>query len=223
MGLRPKIVKLIDKYSQKKSTSECPNTRNTQFIHFLTVELTSMNENFVKARQMFDTMMEESLAKHNPGGKCHSTGDRRDFPIASSAAVYDWRNAPQNRPDSRNQGAPYDYQSIYGWNPQLMGQQGPQGPPPIAQYPAAYAQQVPNYAPTPAPQTQQGPYPPQNAPAHAVDYVVRISVSTQRIKLISLSSSRTDPLQLLTHSRHMLSNTLQLRNSHHQVLTHHIK
>ncbi|KAH9967446.1 hypothetical protein BC827DRAFT_1123490 [Russula dissimulans] len=47
MSLRPKIVKLIDKYSQKRA------------------ELVSMNESFVRARTIFDRMMEESLARHS--------------------------------------------------------------------------------------------------------------------------------------------------------------
>ncbi|KAI0306042.1 hypothetical protein B0F90DRAFT_1624071 [Multifurca ochricompacta] len=47
MTLRPKIVKLIDKYSQKRA------------------DLVSMNESFVKARTIFDRMMEESLARHS--------------------------------------------------------------------------------------------------------------------------------------------------------------
>ncbi|KAF9806993.1 hypothetical protein IEO21_08404 [Rhodonia placenta] len=46
MTLRPKIVKLIDKYSQKRA------------------DLVSMNETFVKARTIFDRMMEDSLARH---------------------------------------------------------------------------------------------------------------------------------------------------------------
>ncbi|KIM62505.1 hypothetical protein SCLCIDRAFT_119575 [Scleroderma citrinum Foug A] len=46
MALRPKIVKLIDKYSQKRA------------------DLVSMNEGFIKARTLFDRMMEESLARH---------------------------------------------------------------------------------------------------------------------------------------------------------------
>ncbi|KAF8511802.1 hypothetical protein BU17DRAFT_54359 [Hysterangium stoloniferum] len=50
MALRPKIVKLIDKYSQKRA------------------ELVAMNENFVKARGVFEEMMEDSLARHT-GGK----------------------------------------------------------------------------------------------------------------------------------------------------------
>ncbi|KAH7885724.1 hypothetical protein F5I97DRAFT_1778321, partial [Phlebopus sp. FC_14] len=47
MALRPKIVKLIDKYSQKRA------------------DLVSMNESFVKARTIFDRMMEDSLARHS--------------------------------------------------------------------------------------------------------------------------------------------------------------
>ncbi|KAH9992720.1 hypothetical protein BJV74DRAFT_771568 [Russula compacta] len=47
MTLRPKIVKLIDRYSQKRA------------------DLVSMNESFVKARTIFDRMMEESLARHS--------------------------------------------------------------------------------------------------------------------------------------------------------------
>ncbi|KAH9921712.1 uncharacterized protein BXZ73DRAFT_51654 [Epithele typhae] len=49
MTLRPRIVKLIDKYSQKRA------------------DLVSMNETFVKARTIFDRMMEESLARHTGG------------------------------------------------------------------------------------------------------------------------------------------------------------
>ncbi|KAI0825711.1 hypothetical protein BC629DRAFT_1276656 [Irpex lacteus] len=49
MSVRPKIVKLIDKYSQKRA------------------DLVSMNETFVKARSIFDRMMEDSLARHSGG------------------------------------------------------------------------------------------------------------------------------------------------------------
>lgn len=49
LSMRPKIVKLIDRYSQKMA------------------ELKSMNEKFVSARRTFDRMMEESLSKYNPG------------------------------------------------------------------------------------------------------------------------------------------------------------
>ncbi|KAG6331937.1 hypothetical protein ID866_7151 [Astraeus odoratus] len=56
MSLRPKIVKLIDKYSQKRT------------------DLIAMNEAFVKARTLFDRMMEESLARHTGGHVYPSSG-----------------------------------------------------------------------------------------------------------------------------------------------------
>lgn len=49
MTLRPKIVKLIDRYSQKRA------------------DLLNMNDGFVRAKKIFDDAMEESLAKYNPG------------------------------------------------------------------------------------------------------------------------------------------------------------
>ncbi|KAI0028889.1 hypothetical protein K488DRAFT_57578 [Vararia minispora EC-137] len=55
MALRPKIVKLIDKYNQKRA------------------DLVAMNESFVKARTIFDRMMEESLARHAGCKRCMST------------------------------------------------------------------------------------------------------------------------------------------------------
>lgn len=68
MALRPKIVKLIDKYSQKRGTS-VPGTSHVNDSDRATADLVSMNETFVKARTIFDTMMEESLARHT-GGEC---------------------------------------------------------------------------------------------------------------------------------------------------------
>ena len=66
MSLRPKIVKLIDKYSQKRGT-----LLTTIFIYLSiyasTADLVSMNESFVKARTIFDRMMEDSLARHSAG------------------------------------------------------------------------------------------------------------------------------------------------------------
>ncbi|KAJ6552745.1 hypothetical protein B0H19DRAFT_154065 [Mycena capillaripes] len=49
MALRPKIVKLIDKYSQRQA------------------DLVSMDETFVRARTIFDRMTEESLARPSSG------------------------------------------------------------------------------------------------------------------------------------------------------------
>ncbi|EMD39001.1 hypothetical protein CERSUDRAFT_81790 [Gelatoporia subvermispora B] len=105
MTLRPRIVKLIDKYSQKRA------------------ELVAMNESFVKARTIFDRMMEDSLARH--------TG------------IYDGRGPyPQvqpyiPRPDSRarQDGPAPGGPQAYGWNPALYDQPGYNAyPAPVAAY-----------------------------------------------------------------------------------------
>ncbi|KAL9938398.1 hypothetical protein V8E36_003021 [Tilletia maclaganii] len=49
LSMRPKIIRLIDRYSAKIT------------------ELKAMNDKFVRARGTFDRLMEESLAKYNPG------------------------------------------------------------------------------------------------------------------------------------------------------------
>lgn len=63
MALRPKIVKLIDRYSQKRGDFSLVATRE-MWLTFALADLVSMNESFVKARTIFDRMMEDSLAKH---------------------------------------------------------------------------------------------------------------------------------------------------------------
>jgi signal transducing adaptor molecule len=68
MSVRPKIVKLIDKYSQKRGALKSTDA-NVSLNNFVSLaDLVSMNETFVKARSIFDRMMEDSLARHT-GGK----------------------------------------------------------------------------------------------------------------------------------------------------------
>ncbi|KAA1079217.1 ESCRT-0 subunit protein hse1 [Puccinia graminis f. sp. tritici] len=50
LSMRPKIVRLIEKYSQKRA------------------ELLQINNKFMKAKTTYDTMIEQSLAVHHPGG-----------------------------------------------------------------------------------------------------------------------------------------------------------
>ncbi|OCH96406.1 hypothetical protein OBBRIDRAFT_718848 [Obba rivulosa] len=149
MSLRPKIVKLIDKYSQKRA------------------ELVAMNESFVKARTIFDRMMEDSLARH--------TGiydGRGPYPPQSQPYI--------TRPDSRgrNDAPPPGAPQAYGWNPTLYDQPGYSAYPAPA---AAYAPGLEANYPGPAPPQpfvdpnayaqrrqsvypQQPPYPGQPAP-----------------------------------------------------------
>ncbi|PWY98061.1 hypothetical protein BCV70DRAFT_202235 [Testicularia cyperi] len=51
LAMRPKIVKLIDRYSNKIT------------------ELKAMNDKFVRARGSYDEMMEQSLSRYNPGSQ----------------------------------------------------------------------------------------------------------------------------------------------------------
>jgi hypothetical protein len=69
MSLRPKIVKLIDKYSQKRGMRHNDECLAFHFVYKLatSAELVAMNENFVKARGVFEQMMEDSLARHTGG------------------------------------------------------------------------------------------------------------------------------------------------------------
>lgn len=121
LSVRPKVIRLIEKYNQKK------------------VELAMMNDNFVNAKELFDRMMEESLAKHNPN-------------------AYDFRRHPSGRP-----GPPgVDYRATGYWP-------GPFPPPQPPGQPGFYPGQPPYQDPTQAtyppqlypPQMDPAAYPPQ--------------------------------------------------------------
>ncbi|THH32036.1 hypothetical protein EUX98_g2146 [Antrodiella citrinella] len=146
MSLRPKIVKLIDKYSQKRA------------------DLVSMNESFVKARTIFDRMMEDSLARH-------------------SAALYEGRpdyarNQSQPYPARSDSRSGYPQQQGYGWNPGYEQQPGYGGYPAPGPGPTPGAYPIePGFAPgpyppeahgTPTPYAPYGPGPHPYAPAPGV-------------------------------------------------------
>ena len=108
LAMRPKIVKLIDRYSNKIT------------------ELKAMNDRFVHARGSFDEMMEQSLSRYNPGG--HSSQDylrpRPELQHQASASSADYGQHPgypnvhgypsQPGPAVSN---PHD-QNQYAYNPQ---------------------------------------------------------------------------------------------------------
>ncbi|KAJ6552741.1 hypothetical protein B0H19DRAFT_1295038 [Mycena capillaripes] len=164
MALRPKIVKLIDKYSQKRA------------------DLVSMNETFVRARTIFDRMMEESLARHSGGvyypqqqqtpygAPAGGPAGPAYFPTPAAgpggypdAAAYQY--AQQQQQQGQQQQAPQQQQ---GAQPGY-GAYGPQGPTP---YPAqGQPQPQPQAQGAPAYQQPQAqgptPYPAQQQPAQA--------------------------------------------------------
>ncbi|KAF4610975.1 hypothetical protein D9613_006509 [Agrocybe pediades] len=125
MALRPKIVKLIDRYSQKRA------------------DLVSMNETFVRARTIFDRMMEESLARH--------TG------------VYDQQPPYRPGPIQTPYGPP-PQQQRYGPGPGPVGYGTPVQTPGVYGMPPPDAARVASpYQPQPQPQVQV------QVPPYAVD------------------------------------------------------
>ncbi|KAF8210778.1 hypothetical protein K438DRAFT_1916531 [Mycena galopus ATCC 62051] len=142
MALRPKIVKLIDKYSQKRA------------------DLVSMNETFVRARTIFDRMMEESLAR-NSGGAYYQPqpqpGAWGGYPDAAAYAYAQQQQQQQQQPPQGQAG--YGVYGAQGPTPYPAQGQAPQGPTP---YPAQEQYQQQGPTPYPAqqqPQAQQGPTP----------------------------------------------------------------
>ncbi|KAJ7722686.1 hypothetical protein B0H16DRAFT_1599916 [Mycena metata] len=149
MALRPKIVKLIDKYSQKRA------------------DLVSMNETFVRARTIFDRMMEESLARHSggvyvggpqpagPGG--YPQQQQPYYGGYPDAAAYQYAQQQQQAQAQQGPGQPpAQGQAGYG----VYGPTGPTPYPAQGQQPgaSAYPAQGQQQGPTPYPaQGQQGP------------------------------------------------------------------
>jgi len=69
LALRPQIVKLIDKYSQKRGRFQW--SRSINVIDYFQADLVSISETVVEARNIFDRAMDRKLAKHTGGGVCY--------------------------------------------------------------------------------------------------------------------------------------------------------
>ncbi|TFK39621.1 hypothetical protein BDQ12DRAFT_682099 [Crucibulum laeve] len=149
MALRPKIVKLIDKYSQKRA------------------DLVSMNETFVRARTIFDRMMEESLAKHTG---VYDQQYRAPYPGGAARPDSRGRARPEYASSPSGVGAPQA--QAFGWNPNVYEQPGYNAYPAAASaYPLKQPEPIPTgagYAGPSGPQgysQQQQQQPPANGPA----------------------------------------------------------
>ena len=164
MALRPKIVKLIDKYSQKRGTNvfhrSLPHPQVLIPSFLLIADLVSMNETFVRARTIFDRMMEESLARHSGGAFAFSYFQVSSFlTCPPRSVVYEQQPTfrpsqfAQARPDSRGGGRRPEYGPGPGPNPQPYGWGPPNAQP--AGY-GAYPPQQPN--------AYGGPIPGQSGP-----------------------------------------------------------
>ncbi|KAK0555169.1 hypothetical protein OC845_000305 [Tilletia horrida] len=128
LSMRPKIIRLIDRYSAKIT------------------ELKAMNDKFVRARGTFDRLMEESLAKYNPGVQSNAYTQVRPEYAGAVASAGAQNAVPQ--------------QQAYG---QYAVQAGAQGQQPQAGHP----QQQQDYAKAWAEWYAQNGYPEQAAQAAA--------------------------------------------------------
>lgn len=168
LAMRPKIVRLIDRYSSKVE------------------ELRSMNEKFVEARSVFDGMMERSLAQHQYRGPPGGAGSG---PAAYAGARPGYAHPQQGGAPSQQAG--WEAQQQQPQHHQYAQQQGYQSSPQVSSasagppyqggyaapsqhdqqaYAQWHAQQQSHPAQQPShgypSQSQQGP-PPQEQPGYA--------------------------------------------------------
>ncbi|PWN21939.1 hypothetical protein BCV69DRAFT_311637 [Microstroma glucosiphilum] len=131
LAMRPKIVRLIDRYSSKVE------------------ELRSMNEKFVEARSVFDGMMERSLAQHQYRGPPGSAGPG---PAAYAGARPGYAHSQQGGAPPQQAGWEAQQQQQHH---QYAQQQGYQSSPQVSSASAGPPYQQAGYAP-PSQHDQQG-------------------------------------------------------------------
>ncbi|KAI0173555.1 hypothetical protein GGR52DRAFT_543490 [Hypoxylon sp. FL1284] len=123
LAIRPKLIKLIEKYSQKKE------------------DFTQLNEKFIKARRDYESLLESSMS-HPPQPNYHQYAPR---PLMAHG--YGPPGGPSPGPGFAPQGPPPGQQE-----PQRYYTPGPQGPPPQEQSQYQATSPPPNFQrPTPAP------------------------------------------------------------------------
>ncbi|KAI1208264.1 uncharacterized protein F4807DRAFT_157943 [Annulohypoxylon truncatum] len=123
LAIRPKLIKLIEKYSQKKE------------------DFTQLNEKFIKARRDYESLLESSMS-HPPQPNYHQYAPR---PIMNHG--YGVPGGPGPGPGFAPQGPPPGQQE-----PQRYYTPGPQGPPPQEQTQYQATSPPPTFQrPTPAP------------------------------------------------------------------------
>ncbi|KAF3055054.1 Class E vacuolar protein-sorting machinery protein HSE1 [Daldinia childiae] len=155
LAIRPKLIKLIEKYSQKKE------------------DFTQLNEKFIKARRDYESLLESSMS-HPPQPNYHQYAPRPLMP--HGYGVPGGPGGPGPGSSFAPQGPPPNQQE-----PQRFYTPGPQGPPPQEQNryqatspPPSFQRLTPAPAPfylqgaeVPAQANQQPPqqYPPRDQPS----------------------------------------------------------
>ncbi|KAI5856706.1 hypothetical protein GGS23DRAFT_588796 [Durotheca rogersii] len=131
LAIRPKLIKLIEKYSQKKE------------------DFTQLNEKFIKARRDYESLLESSMS-HPPQPNYHQYAPR---PLLPQAYAVPGTSGPG--PGFSPQGPPPPIQQ----EPQRYYTPGPQGPTPQEQNQFQPVSPPPSFqrpAPAPAPFYLQG-------------------------------------------------------------------
>ncbi|ORY62662.1 uncharacterized protein BCR38DRAFT_439411 [Pseudomassariella vexata] len=168
LAIRPKLIKLIEKYSQKKD------------------DFTQLNEKFIKARRDYEALLESSMS-HPPGPSYHQYAPRppmagQVYPSAGPAYASQGpppqaQQDPQRYYAAGPQGPPQEQAPYQASSPAPNFQRTTPGPapfylqgaeiPPHAQGPPSqpqHQQQYPQGGPTPTQHQQQYS---QGGPAHA--------------------------------------------------------
>ncbi|KAK4201546.1 putative class E vacuolar protein-sorting machinery protein [Triangularia verruculosa] len=141
LAIRPKLIKLIEKYSQKKD------------------DFTQLNEKFIKARRDYEALLESSMS-HPPGPTYHQYAMRPQIPGGYPPAGQGYAPGPSG---------PQDPQRFYTPAPaqQESSQYAPSSPSPNFQRPPQAGTPAPVYfagAEIPSQPNQAPPQAPQQAP-----------------------------------------------------------
>ncbi|KAK3381665.1 VHS domain-containing protein [Podospora didyma] len=178
LAIRPKLIKLIEKYSQKKD------------------DFTQLNEKFIKARRDYEALLESSMS-HPPGPTYHQYAMRPQIPQSYPPPGPNYGTPPPQQ--QQQQPGPG-----YGAPPQ---QQQQQQPPPQQSGPA-YGAPTPQPEPqryyTPAPAQEGSQYPPSspspnfhrpNAATPAPFYVAGAQVPSQPAQSAPQNPQQPPPQQ----------------------------
>lgn len=137
LAVRPKLVKLIDKYSQKKD------------------DLIQLNDKFINARKTYDNLMENSLAQYRVGSPNSSAPPTSmpepPYPVEPS------QQQPGGYPPYQRTASGSSAQSS-SYQQQQQQQQAPQYPPQHQSYPPPQPTGTPSQSPYNVPQQAQSPY-----------------------------------------------------------------
>lgn len=164
LAIRPKLIKLIEKYSQKKD------------------DFTQLNEKFIKARRDYEALLESSMS-HPPGPTYHQYASRPPIP-GQGYPVGGPSYAPQGPPQVQQEPQRYYTPAPQGAPPQEQAPYQASSPPPNnfqrpTQAPAPFYLQGAEVAPQSGPPAGQQQYQQSGPPATQQQYPPRNQQSSR--------------------------------------------